>query len=229
MRRPHSIFVFTISALALMSVVASPSLAQEAAEEVPTDKLFYIAGAALSENVKMLNPSDAEMAKAIEGFMDGLKGKASEDPMKYRDQLTKLQQDRMQQAAAVESVEANAFLAKMEKEPGATKVESGLIYTTIKEGSGDSPKPTDQVKVHYHGTLRDGTVFDSSVDRGEPLTFPLNRVIPCWTEGVAMMKPGGKAKLVCPPKIAYGDRPAGKIPPGSALVFEVELIEVTAQ
>ena len=130
-------------------------------------------------------------------------------------------------AAATEKEAGKAYLAKAATEKGATKTKSGLIYSEIKAGKGDSPKATDKVKVHYHGTLTDGTVFDSSVKRGEPATFPLNGVIPCWTEGVQLMKPGGKAKLVCPSEIAYGDRGAPPtIKPGSTLVFEVELLEV---
>lgn len=105
---------------------------------------------------------------------------------------------------------------------------SGLIYQSLKEGSGASPAATDTVKVHYRGTFPDtGKEFDSSYKRGEPTEFPLNGVIPCWTEGVAKMKPGGKAKLTCPPAIAYGSRGAGgAVPPNATLNFEVELISV---
>ena len=104
---------------------------------------------------------------------------------------------------------------------------SGLVMTTLVEGTGPSPTSDDVVEVHYHGTFEDGRVFDSSVERGQPARFPLNRVIPCWTEGVARMKVGGKAKLVCPPEIAYGARGApGRIPPNSTLSFEVELIGI---
>ena len=104
---------------------------------------------------------------------------------------------------------------------------SGLVYQSLKEGTGASPKATDTVRVHYHGTLADGKVFDSSVQRGQPAEFPLNRVIPCWTEGVQMMKVGGKAKLTCPPQIAYGARgAAGVIPPNATLTFEVELLGI---
>ena len=104
---------------------------------------------------------------------------------------------------------------------------SGLVYESLKEGTGDSPKATDTVKVHYKGMFLDGKEFDSSYKRGEPTEFPLNRVIPCWTEGVQRMKPGGKAKLTCPPAIAYGAAGAGGvIPPNSTLNFEIELISV---
>lgn len=104
---------------------------------------------------------------------------------------------------------------------------SGLVYESLKEGGGASPKASDTVKVHYRGTLADGKEFDSSYKRGEPTEFPLNRVIPCWTEGLQRMKPGGKARLTCPPAIAYGARGAGGvIPPNATLTFEVELLSV---
>lgn len=105
---------------------------------------------------------------------------------------------------------------------------SGLTYESLKEGTGDSPKASDRVTVHYRGTLPGGKEFDSSYSRGRPATFPLSGVIPCWTEGVQRMKPGGKARLTCPPGIAYGERGAGGgvIPPNATLNFEVELIEI---
>lgn len=116
---------------------------------------------------------------------------------------------------------ANAAEQKVEK------TSSGILITTMKEGSGASPKATDVVKVHYRGTLTDGKEFDSSYKRGEPAKFPLNRVIPCWTEGVQTMKVGGKVKLVCPSNMAYGSRGIpGTIPADATLVFEVELLEI---
>ena len=125
---------------------------------------------------------------------------------------------------------AQAFLDKAAAEPGAKKLPSGLVITTLRPGTGASPKATDTVKVHYQGTLIDGTVFDSSVRRGEPATFPLNGVIPCWTEGVQQMKVGGKSRLVCPSNLAYGDRGAPpRIKPGATLVFEIELLEVVTK
>ncbi|WP_296358694.1 FKBP-type peptidyl-prolyl cis-trans isomerase [Ramlibacter sp.] len=111
--------------------------------------------------------------------------------------------------------------------PAPVTTKSGLIYQSLKEGTGASPAATDVVKVHYRGTFQDGREFDSSYKRGEPTEFPLNGVIPCWTEGVQMMKPGGKARLTCPPAIAYGARGAGGvIPPNATLNFEVELVSV---
>ncbi|QEA11681.1 FKBP-type peptidyl-prolyl cis-trans isomerase [Comamonas flocculans] len=105
--------------------------------------------------------------------------------------------------------------------------QSGLIYQSLHEGTGDAPKASDTVKVHYKGQLADGKEFDSSYQRGQPTEFALNRVIPCWTEGVQRMKVGGKAKLTCPPEIAYGARGAGGvIPPNATLTFEIELLGV---
>ena len=114
-----------------------------------------------------------------------------------------------------------------QQEPGVIVTQSGLIYRNLKEGTGASPTATDTVKVHYRGTLPDGKEFDSSYARGKPAEFPLDRVIKCWTEGVQRMKVGGKAKLVCPSAIAYGERGAGNvIPPNATLVFEIELLAI---
>ena len=125
--------------------------------------------------------------------------------------------------AAALSLCAVAALAQ----PAAVTTKSGLVYKSLKEGSGAAPAATDTVRVHYRGTLADGREFDSSYKRNEPTEFPLNRVIPCWTEGVQLMKPGGKARLTCPPAIAYGDRGAGGvIPPNATLTFEIELLSV---
>jgi FKBP-type peptidyl-prolyl cis-trans isomerase FkpA len=112
-------------------------------------------------------------------------------------------------------------------QPAPVTTKSGLVYQSLKDGSGTSPQASDVVVVHYRGTFPDGREFDSSYKRGQPTEFPLNRVIPCWTEGVQLMKPGGKARLTCPPAIAYGERGAGGvIPPNATLNFEIELVSV---
>ena len=126
--------------------------------------------------------------------------------------------------------QTDAMLAAAAKETGAQVTKSGLVYRSLKEGSGASPVATDRVKVHYKGSFPDGKEFDSSYKRGEATEFPLNGVIACWTEGVQLMKTGGKAKLTCPSAIAYGQRGAGGvIPPNATLVFEVELLGVNGK
>lgn len=124
----------------------------------------------------------------------------------------------------------NAVLEAAAQEPGAVVTKSGLVYRVLKEGTGVSPGASDRVKVHYKGTFADGKEFDSSYSRGTPIEFPLNRVIPCWTEGVQRMRLGGKAKLTCPSQIAYGERGAGRvIPPNATLVFEVQLLGINGK
>ena len=121
----------------------------------------------------------------------------------------------------------NAVTTAAAKEEGAVVTPSGLVYRSLKDGSGASPTASDKVTVHYKGTFPDGREFDSSYKRGQPIDFPLNRVIACWTEGVQRMKVGGKAKLTCPPEIAYGARGAGSaVPPNATLLFEVELLGI---
>ncbi len=118
-------------------------------------------------------------------------------------------------------------IEKAAAEKGAVKTPSGMVYRSLTEGTGPSPKETDVVRVHYKGTFPDGKEFDSSYKRGQPTEFPLNRVIKCWTEGVQRMKVGGKAKLTCPPSLAYGEKGAGgTIPPNATLQFEVELLTI---
>ncbi|HET7526137.1 MAG TPA: FKBP-type peptidyl-prolyl cis-trans isomerase [Burkholderiaceae bacterium] len=117
--------------------------------------------------------------------------------------------------------------ARAAKEPGAQVAPSGLVFRSLKEGTGPNPQASDKVRVHYRGTFADGKEFDSSFSRGQPAEFPLDRVIKCWTEGVQRIKVGGKAKLTCPPAIAYGERGAGGvIPPNATLLFDIELLDV---
>ncbi len=130
-------------------------------------------------------------------------------------------------AACSSKPEGQAFLDKAAAEPGAVRTASGLVYKELRPGNGPSPRPTDLVTVNYRGTLTDGTEFDSSYKRNQPAQFPLNQVIPCWTEGLQRMKVGGKAQLVCPSSIAYGDAGSPPVIPGGAtLVFEVELLNI---
>lgn len=132
-----------------------------------------------------------------------------------------------QKTAALNIEKGHVFLSENGKKADVTTTASGLQYQLLQSGNGDKkPAATDTVRVHYHGTLIDGTVFDSSVERGEPISFPLNRVIPGWTEGVQLMNTGDKMRFFIPADLAYGNRSAGKIPPGSVLIFDVELLAI---
>ena len=195
------------------------------------DKTFYALGLAIGgqvkDSVQVFKLTPAELTIVLSGLNDSLTGKqAKVDLNTYGPKIQAIATERTAQASTAEKQAAGAFIAERAKEPGAQRSASGVIYIPIKEGAGASPTATSTVKVHYHGTLRDGTVFDSSVQRGQPISFPLNGVIPCWTEGVQKMKVGGKAKLVCPSDTAYGDQGSGPIPGGATLVFEVELLAI---
>jgi FKBP-type peptidyl-prolyl cis-trans isomerase FkpA/FKBP-type peptidyl-prolyl cis-trans isomerase FklB len=219
-----------LAALTLVLLIApSPVAAQEL--KTDEDKTLYAIGLSLSQGLVPFGLSAAELELVKAGLADGALGRERKlDPFVYTAQIQQLRQTRASVVAAAEKKAGQAFLAKAASEPGAKKTESGLVVTTLAGGSGASPKPTDKVKVHYHGTLADGSVFDSSVQRGQPATFPLNGVIKCWTEGVQQMKVGGKSRLVCPAELAYGDRGAPpRIKPGATLVFEVELLEIVTE
>lgn len=206
------------------------SAASAAAPEPANDeqKTLYAIGLAVSQSLGNFNLSESELEFVKAGLTDGvLKRPRKVDLQTFGPKIQQLQQARAAGLAEAEKKAGAAFLAKAAAEPGATKTESGVVITTIKPGKGASPKPTDTVKVHYHGTLIDGTVFDSSVQRGEPATFPLGQVITCWTEGLQRIKVGGKSRLVCPSNLAYGDRGAPPaIRPGATLIFEVELLDI---
>jgi FKBP-type peptidyl-prolyl cis-trans isomerase FkpA len=200
------------------------------AQELKTedDKTLYALGYAMSRNLDQLNLSDAELKMVEAGLTDGvLKHEPKVDSNTYLPKVQELAKARQAATAAVEKKASQAFLDKAAAEKGAQKLESGVIYVELAPGKGDQPQATDKVKVHYTGKLIDGKVFDSSVERGQPATFPLNGVIKCWTEGVQKMKVGGKAKLICPSDLAYGDRGSPpNIKPGATLVFEVELLDI---
>ena len=193
------------------------------------DKTFYAMGYMLGGNLQRLSLTDAELAALYKGISVAAKNEKSEvDMAKYQNRIQEVFKARMDKVASKEKEAGQAFIEKFVKDEGATKTESGLAYKVIKEGTGATPGAEDVVEVHYHGTLTDGTVFDSSVERGKTISFPLNRVIKGWTEGLQTMKEGGKTKFVIPADLAYGEAGAPpKIPGGATLVFEVELFTVT--
>jgi FKBP-type peptidyl-prolyl cis-trans isomerase FkpA/FKBP-type peptidyl-prolyl cis-trans isomerase FklB len=213
--------------LCLLLVTAPLGPGASGAPKTDEEKAAYAMGALQARQLKDLLFSDREFQMYQEGMQDEFKSDTNLDVREQLKGVHNLRQERKARAAAAEKQASMEYSKQAAKEKGAVVSESGLIFISITEGLGDRPTIVDSVSVHYHGTLRDGTVFDSSVKRGQPATFALNRVIPCWTEGLQKMQVGGKAKLVCPPEIAYGDRGAGQfIKPGAILTFEVELLAI---
>jgi FKBP-type peptidyl-prolyl cis-trans isomerase FkpA/FKBP-type peptidyl-prolyl cis-trans isomerase FklB len=213
-----------------IALVVAAGAAGAHAQELKTEeqKTLYALGIALGENLAQFNLSEAELELVKSGLTDSILNRPRKvDLPAYGPKIKDLQQARASVTSAAEKKASQAFLDKAAAEKGTVKTASGALVTTLKPGTGPNPAASDKVKVHYTGTLIDGSVFDSSVQRGQPATFPLNQVIKCWSEGIQQVKVGGKAKLVCPADVAYGDRGAPpRIKPGATLVFEVELLEI---
>lgn len=190
-------------------------------------KTIYALGLSFYRSIGQFDLSPAELAIVERAISDAAAGKPAIDLNEWGPKIQPLAQARAIRVSQREKAESAAYLIKASAEPGAIKTPSGLIYRDIRPGTGASPKPTDTVKVNYRGTLVDGTEFDNSYKRNEPAEFVLNRVIPCWTEGVQHMRVGGKAVLVCPSDLAYGDGGRPGIPGGAALIFEIELLDIS--
>ncbi len=191
------------------------------------DKTIYAIGLSIAKSLSPLDLSPHELELIQRALADSAAGKPAVKLEEWGPKIPPLTQARSARAAEKQKAASKAYLDKAVAEPGAVKTESGLIYREITAGTGASPKPTDTVKVNYRGTLVDGTEFDSSYTHHAPVSFPLNGVIPCWTEGMQKMKVGGKATLVCPSDLAYGDQGRPSIPGGATLIFEIELLDVT--
>ena len=222
----------TTAAPAAQTAPQSASAPKAAATVLETDeeKTVYALGLQVYRSLAPFDLSPAEVELIERALTDAAAGKPAVDVNAWVPKLQPFGQARSARVAEQQKAASKAYLAKAVTEPGALKTESGLIYRDIQPGTGASPKATDTVKVNYRGTLIDGTEFDSSYKRNQPAQFPLSGVIKCWTEGVQKMKVGGKARLVCPSDIAYGDNghpPA--IPGGAALIFEIELLEIGGQ
>lgn len=203
---------------------------------VPTSQMLEVYGWFLGQQFQAyaLGLSEPELAALSRGFALAAQGKQPEVELQVVGPA--LQQFLASRAETVEKkrladskAEEEAFLAELDKKESIKKTASGLRYEEVQPGSGPKPGPTDEVRVHYHGTFADGTVFDSSIERGEPATFSVNRVIPGWSEGVQLMSVGGKMKFYVPGALGYGDRGNDSIPPGKLLVFDVELLSTAPQ
>jgi FKBP-type peptidyl-prolyl cis-trans isomerase len=215
----------------LAVLMSSPLHAQELATK--KDRISYMIG--MNFGIQLKNVEDeVDMEKVIRGLQDAFGGKdtlltneeAQELSNEFRTMMTEKQGERMKKLAADNKAAGDAFLAENKGKSGIKSTESGLQYQVMRQGNGATPKANDRVKVHYVGTLIDGTKFDSSYDRETPAEFPLSGVIPGWTEGLQLMPVGSKYKLFIPGELAYGENGSGPIPPNSTLIFEVELLEI---
>jgi len=223
-------------------VVFSTSTALADTLKTKQDKLGYSIGLNISKDLRgLVDEVDLNVKMLLKGFEDGLVGnKPSITPDEFKKVMTDFQAEMQKKQAKMQEkrmkmqgelgkknlAEGKAFLAKNGKKKGIKTTASGLQYKVIKAGTGASPKATDEVETHYKGTLIDGTVFDSSYKRGKPVSFPLNRVIPGWTEALQLMKVGGKSKIFVPSDLGYGPQGPPKIGPNATLIFEIELLSI---
>ena len=193
------------------------------------DKVFYSLGAQYGLRYQALDLTDRDVAAICHGISDGSQPgkKLAVESDEVRSLFGDVFKARLTKSSAEQKKKGEEFVVAFLKEPGAVKTGSGLAYKILKDWSGRKPTPEDRVEVHYHGTLTDGTVFDSSIERGRPVPFFLSQVIKGWTEGLQLVGEGGKIRLVVPSDLAYGDEGApGKIPGGATLVFDVELLKI---
>ena len=217
-----------------LGLIANTAFSQDKAELTTSEqRVSYCIGADIGKTFQEQG-IDIDVKALSSGIADSLVGQSALSEEEIKTVMTAFQQEMMskmqakQATASTENLQAGqTFLAENGKKDGVKVLPSGLQYKVLKSGEGRTPAATDKVKTHYHGTLIDGTVFDSSVERGDPVSFPVNGVIPGWTEALQLMKEGDKWQLFIPADLAYGEQGAGaRIGPNSALVFEIELLAV---
>ena len=227
----------------LLAVLTLPLLAQAAEDTTPAtsstpaaqedlaerNKMLYSLGFLLGDNLKhqLVLDNEDDYKALSQGMRDSLLNKKSQTDLEaYKPQIIQKYQEDAKIIAAKREAAQREYLENFQKEKGVKTLDNGAMIKLSRPGKGKNPKADSTVTVHYTGTLIDETKFDSSRDRNEPFTTQLTNVVPCWTKAVQQMKPGARATVVCPPDTAYGNRPVGPIPPNSALIFDIELIEV---
>jgi FKBP-type peptidyl-prolyl cis-trans isomerase FkpA len=217
----------------LLTLLPATLLAQtpattSGAPQTDDEKTLYAVGLVLSRSLKEFDLSASELEVIRRALVDAYAGKPAIDLDEWGPKIQALANLRGERVVAKEKETGAAYLTKAAAATNAIKTDSGIVYVETAAGTGATPTAADIVKVHYRGTLINGMEFDSSYARNEPAEFPLSGVIRCWTEGVQRMKVGGKARLVCPSDLAYGDRGNDDIPGGAALIFDIELLEIIA-
>lgn len=213
----------------LMGIAQETTLAAAAEASAERNKMLYSLGFLLGNNLKnqLVLDNEDDYKALSQGMRDSLLHKKPQtDVEKYKPQIIQKYKDDAKTISAKYEAEQKEYLADFQKEKGVKTLDNGAMIKLSRAGKGKNPKADSTVKVHYTGTLIDGTKFDSSRDRGEAFQTKLTDVIPCWTKAVQQMKPGARATVVCPADTAYGNRPVGNIPPNSTLVFDVELLEL---
>ncbi len=216
-------------ALGILLLAATHLFGQRVALNTAQDSASFAYGMLIGNSLKRQLPPGLNLDLILKGMSDAAKeAELPFDQQTATDIFNRYTQEAQRRAGEENKIAGQKFLEENKKRPGVITTASGLQYEILRKGEGkESPKATDRVKVHYHGTTIDGTVFDSSVQRGEPITFGLNQVIAGWTEGLQLMHPGDKFKFYIPAELAYGERsPTPKIKPHSVLIFEVELFEI---
>lgn len=218
------IFVYALTIT--LGLMAQQLSAQEELKN-KIDSVSYSLGVMMGSNFKQQGLADLNVAVIAQAMQEAFEDKAQMDATTAQQMVNAYVQEQRQKMEAMAGAEGKAFLAKNGERPEVTTTASGLQYEVLVASEGPKPAATDEVSVHYHGTLINGTVFDSSVERGQPASFPLNRVIKGWTEGVQLMSVGSKYRFFIPSELAYGKQGAGaQIGPNSTLIFDVELLEI---
>ena len=225
------LLAWPVAASAQEAAQPEPAAQPEVQSVAERNKMLYSLGFLLGDNLKrqLILDNEDDYKALSQGMRDSLLNKKSQTDLEaYKPDIIKKYQDDAKTISAKREAAQQEYMANFKKEKGVKTLDNGAMIKLSRAGKGKTPKADATVKVHYTGTLIDGTKFDSSRDRNEAFETKLTDVIPCWTKALQQMKPGSRAKVVCPPDTAYGNRPVGQIPPNSALVFDIEMIEMGA-